>query len=154
MCDNQIVINITESSKLYFMYQNNTAVQEDSTFLNYLHGLVKWRRPRKKSLRYRFRQFFKYWEISVDFYSYTVSQANNLAYSVTNWFSGMKITGWEMGRGTFWKNQLHMNMGLINKVDMVCLSPVGLWCLADVSSVSPSSEQTAVVIRHVFFFIT
>ena len=36
-------------------------------------------------------------------------------------------------------------MGLINKVDMVCLSPVGfclLWCLADVSSVSPSSEQT------------
>ena len=28
-------------------------------------------------------------------------------------------------------------MGLINKVDMVCL-----WCLADVSSVSPSSEQT------------
>ena len=27
---------------------------------------------------------------------------------------------------------------------MVCLSPVhGVWCLADVSSVSPSSEQTA-----------
>ena len=33
-------------------------------------------------------------------------------------------------------------MGLINKVDMVCLSPDGIWCLADVSSVSPSSEQT------------
>ena len=34
-------------------------------------------------------------------------------------------------------------MGLINKVDMVCLSPVhGILCLADVSSVSPSSEQT------------
>ena len=32
-------------------------------------------------------------------------------------------------------------MGLINKVDMVCLSP-GIWCLADVSSVSPSSEHT------------
>ena len=36
-----------------------------------------------------------------------------------------------------------LNMGLINKVDMVFLSPVGsIWCLADVSSVSPSSEQT------------
>ena len=64
-------------------------------------------------------------------------------------------------------------MGLINNVDMVCLSPVGyvcsdegltletsakhhiispyhitisyhhIWCLADVSSVSPSSEQSA-----------
>ena len=33
-------------------------------------------------------------------------------------------------------------MGLINKVDMVCLSPVGYGVLADVSSVSPSSEQT------------
>ena len=33
-------------------------------------------------------------------------------------------------------------MGLINKVDMVCLSPVGYKCLADVSSVSPSSEQS------------
>ena len=34
-------------------------------------------------------------------------------------------------------------MGLINKVDMVCLSPVhGICCLADVSSVSPSSQQT------------
>ena len=36
-----------------------------------------------------------------------------------------------------------LNMGLINKVDMVCLSPVGYGVLADVSSVSPSSEQTA-----------
>ena len=25
---------------------------------------------------------------------------------------------------------------------MICFSPVGIWCLADVSSVSPSSEQT------------
>ena len=33
-------------------------------------------------------------------------------------------------------------MGLINKVDMVCLFACGIWCLADVSSVSPSSEQT------------
>ena len=34
-------------------------------------------------------------------------------------------------------------MGLINKVDMVCLSPVGYDVyIADVSSVSPSSEQT------------
>ena len=32
-------------------------------------------------------------------------------------------------------------MGLINKVDMVCLSPVGYGVLADVSSVSPSSEH-------------
>ena len=35
-------------------------------------------------------------------------------------------------------------MGLINKVDMVCLSPVGYGVLADVSSVGPSSEQTHV----------
>ena len=33
-------------------------------------------------------------------------------------------------------------MGLINKVDMVCFCfACGIWCLADVSSVSPSSES-------------
>ena len=37
-------------------------------------------------------------------------------------------------------------MGLINKVDMVCLSACGIWCLADVLSVSPSSEQTLSVL--------
>ena len=34
-------------------------------------------------------------------------------------------------------------MGLINKVDIVCFVACGIWCLADVSSVSPLSEQTA-----------
>ena len=34
-------------------------------------------------------------------------------------------------------------MGLINKVDMVCMFVAcEIWCLADVSSVSPSLEQT------------
>ena len=49
-------------------------------------------------------------------------------------------TSFEKNCFSAWASTL--NMGLINKVDMVCLSPVGIWCLADVSSVSPSSEQT------------
>ena len=32
-------------------------------------------------------------------------------------------------------------MGLINKVDNGMFVACGIWCLADVSSVSPSSEQ-------------
>ena len=50
-----------------------------------------------------------------------------------------------------YQTNIKLNMGLINKVDMVCLSPVGygmfvacgIWCLADVSSVSPSPDQSA-----------
>ena len=40
-------------------------------------------------------------------------------------------------------NLMLMNMGLINKVDMGMFVACGIWCLADVSSVSPSSEQSA-----------
>ena len=43
-------------------------------------------------------------------------------------------------------------MGLINKVDMVCFVACGIWCLADVSSVSPSSEQTRG--RVIIFFLS
>ena len=37
-----------------------------------------------------------------------------------------------------------LNLGLINKgrYGTVCFVACGIWCLADVSSVSPSSEQT------------
>ena len=50
-------------------------------------------------------------------------------------------TSFEKNCFSAWASTL--NMGLINKVDMVCLSPVGYGVFADVSSVSPSSEQTA-----------
>ena len=40
-------------------------------------------------------------------------------------------------------------MGLINKVDIGIFVACGIWCLADVSSVSPSSEQTLVDQTHI-----
>ena len=48
-------------------------------------------------------------------------------------FGNCSKTSFEKNCFSAWASTL--NMGLINKVDMV-------WCLADVSSVSPSSEQT------------
>ena len=49
-------------------------------------------------------------------------------------------TSFEKNCFSAWASTL--NMGLINKVDMVCCVACGIWCLADDSSVSPSSEQT------------
>ena len=39
-------------------------------------------------------------------------------------------------------------MGLFNKGQYGMFVACGIWCLADVSSVSPSSEQTAIYVRH------
>ena len=49
-------------------------------------------------------------------------------------------TSFEKNCFSAWASTL--NMGLINKVDMVLFVACGIWCLADVSSVSASSEQT------------
>ena len=58
----------------------------------------------------------------------------------------------ELSKTSFEKNCFSawvstLNMGLINKIDNGMFVACGIWCLADVSSVSPSSEQT------LFFFL-
>ena len=65
-------------------------------------------------------------------------------YSIFRSSAGVSLDQWKASfeKNCFSASASTLNMGLINKGWYGMFVACGIWCLADVSSVSPSSEQT------------